>query len=115
LHAAIQIAFDWHNVHLHEFRKKDLLISDPEFYKEVYDFEDKNILDEKQLIISEMLQMPKDKIQYLYDFGDSWEHTVTLEKIINAKEGVIYPRCIRGKRCAPPEDEKRLMINCKIL
>jgi len=104
LHAVIQIAFDWYNAHLHEFRKKDLLISDPDFYKEVYDFEDKNILDEKQIKISEVLKTPKDRIRYLYDFGDSWGHIVTLEKIIDAKEGVVYPRCIRGKRCAPPED-----------
>ena len=25
------------------------------------------------------------KISYLYDFGDSWNHTITLEKSINSR------------------------------
>jgi len=105
LHMVIQIAFDWYDAHLHEFRKENLLISNPEFYDDVmYEFEDEKLVDENEMQISEILQSPKDKIKYLYDFGDSWEHSVTLEKITDAKEGVVYPRCIRGKRCAPPED-----------
>jgi len=104
LHVAIQIMFGWHNAHLHEFKKKDLLISDPEFYEDAFDFEDEKILDEQQIKISKVFQTPKDRILYLYDFGDSWEHSVTLEKIIDAKENTVYPQCIRGKRCAPPED-----------
>ena len=105
LHMVIQIAFDWYNAHLHEFRKDNLLISDPEFYDDIIDeFEDEKLVDENGIQISEILQSPKDKIKYLYDFGDSWELSVTLEKITDAKEGIVYPRCIRGKRCAPPED-----------
>ena len=42
--------------------------------------------------------------QYEYDFGDSWEHKVVLEKIIPAEEGEKYPKCIAGKRACPPED-----------
>jgi len=104
LHMAIQIAFNWYNGHLHEFRKKDLVISDPEFFDDMYEFEDENILDEDEIKLSDILQTPKDNIHYLYDFGDSWKLMVTLEKITNTKEGVNYPRCIRGKRSAPPED-----------
>lgn len=104
LHMAIQIVFDWYNAHLHEFRKKDLPISDPDFYDEIYEFEDENILDENEIKLSDILQTPKEKIRYLYDFGDSWELTITLEKITEAKTGVNYPRCIRGKRATPPED-----------
>ena len=106
LHMVIQIAFDWYNAHLHEFRKNDLLISDPEFYDDaMYEFEeDEELVDENKIQISEILQSPKDKLKYLYDFGDSWELSISLEKIIGANEGVVYPRCIRGKRCAPPED-----------
>ena len=104
LHMVIQIAFDWYNAHLHEFRKEGIIISDLEFYDEMYEIEDEKIFDENEMKISDILHQPKDKIKYLYDFGDSWELSVTLEKITDAKEGVIYPRCIRGKRCAPPED-----------
>ena len=105
LHMVIQIAFNWYDAHLHEFRKENLLISDPEFYDDVmYEFEDEKLVNENKIQISEILQSPKDKIKYLYDFGDSWEHSVTLEKITDAIDGVEYPRCIRGKRCTPPED-----------
>ncbi|MEN4054252.1 plasmid pRiA4b ORF-3 family protein [Sulfurimonas sp. NWX79] len=90
---------------MHEFRKNNLFISNPEFYDDdMYEFEDEKIVDENEMQISEILQSPKDKIKYLYDFGDNWELSVSLEKIIDVQEGVAYPRCIRGKRCAPPED-----------
>jgi len=41
---------------------------------------------------------------YEYDFGDSWRHTVKLEKILKAAIGEKYPKCIAGKRACPPED-----------
>jgi hypothetical protein len=41
---------------------------------------------------------------YEYDFGDDWQHKITLEKILPAKEGEKYPVCIDGKRACPPED-----------
>jgi hypothetical protein len=27
-----------------------------------------------------------------------------LEKIVTAEEGLVYPRCVDGKRACPPED-----------
>ena len=47
---------------------------------------------------------PGDTCQYEYDFGDGWEHTVTLEAILPKEKGVVYPRCIAGERACPPED-----------
>ena len=44
------------------------------------------------------------KAEYTYDFGDDWEHIVTLEKILPRDKGVEYPRCFQGKRACPPED-----------
>ena len=41
---------------------------------------------------------------FTYDFGDNWEHTVLLEKILAPEPGTHYPRCISGKRNCPPED-----------
>lgn len=40
---------------------------------------------------------------YVYDFGDSWEHEIRLEKIL-PREKRKYPACIAGKRACPPED-----------
>ena len=39
---------------------------------------------------------------YEYDFGDSWGHVLTLEKILTRT--VTAPRCMAGNRACPPED-----------
>lgn len=41
---------------------------------------------------------------YVYDFGDNWEHLITIEKEMRIRPGVIYPRCVAGKNACPPED-----------
>ena len=33
-----------------------------------------------------------------------WEHVVHVEAIKEAEAGVFYPRCLKGKRCCPPEN-----------
>jgi len=45
-----------------------------------------------------------DTLGYVYDFGDNWEHLVTIEKEMRIRPGVIYPRCVAGKNACPPED-----------
>ena len=47
---------------------------------------------------------PGDSLLYVYDFGDHWEHLVTVEKVIKRRAGVIYPRCVAGGNTCPPED-----------
>jgi len=46
------------------------------------------------------------KPKYIYDFGDSWEHILTVEKVgvLTPEAGVAYPLCIGGRRNCPPED-----------
>jgi hypothetical protein len=44
------------------------------------------------------------RFDYEYDFGDSWDHTLLVEKILLPQEGVHYPLCLKGKRTCPPED-----------
>ncbi len=44
------------------------------------------------------------KIRYLYDMGDSWEHSITLEKIFDKDESINYPICKVLKGDAPIED-----------
>jgi hypothetical protein len=41
---------------------------------------------------------------YTYDFGDNWQHTVTIETISGTDPALDYPRFIDGGRRAPPED-----------
>jgi hypothetical protein len=41
---------------------------------------------------------------YVYDFGDNWQHRLVVEKIVTAPPGTIHPACITGPRACPPED-----------
>lgn len=93
LHYIIQIAFGWQNSHLHEFMNGPELIGDEEA-----------TLDSGKLQLKERLYEPKQKLLYLYDFGDNWEHKVQVEKIYDADEKKHYPLCVSGKRATPPED-----------
>ena len=47
---------------------------------------------------------PKDRFVYEYDFGDSWRHIITVEKVLERQSGVRYPQVVAGKRACPPED-----------
>ena len=99
LHAVLQAAFAWTDYHLHQFMVGDDYygVPDPEFG-------DRDIHDEKKFRLNQLVGQPKDKLVYEYDFGDSWIHEITLEKILAAEPGVRYPICVTGKRAAPPED-----------
>ena len=39
---------------------------------------------------------------YEYDFGDSWEHELLVEKMLPLEEGKRYPICLTGKRAVLP-------------
>jgi hypothetical protein len=54
--------------------------------------------------LSQLVAQGIKKFRYVYDMGDSWEHTIQIEKSLPAEAGVTYPRCIDGKRACPPED-----------
>lgn len=41
---------------------------------------------------------------YVYDLGDTWEHTIFVEKILERDKAQKYPLCIAGDRNCPPED-----------
>lgn len=41
---------------------------------------------------------------YIYDFGDNWEHEIILEEILTKENNLTYPICIKGERACPPED-----------
>jgi len=41
---------------------------------------------------------------YSYDFGDDWQHELTLESILDRDPDKIYPICIDGAGACPLED-----------
>ena len=55
--------------------------------------------------LSQIVKMGrKTRFTYEYDFGDSWQHEIVLEKTLEPEPRVRYPRCVEGERACPPED-----------
>ena len=101
-HRAIQIAMGWQNSHLHQFMKDGVFYTD--YIDDGLDWGDVKNVDYEGMIISDLLEKEKEKIEYEYDFGDGWIHDVTLEKIIPADETMKSPVCTGGAIACPPED-----------
>ena len=104
LHAVLQVAMGWTNSHLHQFRVGELLYSDlrhnsPEFEG------DPEILDENKTTLQQVAPQQKDVLGYEYDFGDSWNHQLTVEKILTPDPAAAtVALCLGGARACPPED-----------
>ena len=100
LHDVIQRAMGWEDYHLHQFIKGETFFieSNPDWPSHMND-EDENLY-----TLKDLAPHPKDKIQYEYDFGDSWIHTIYREKTLELDEPLKHPICIAGKRACPPED-----------
>ncbi len=98
LHWIIQMAMGWTNSHLHQF------IIGGEYYSEPSPFDFEQVVDERKFKLCELIPFEKARFVYEYDFGDSWQHVILVEKIIPPEPGARYPRCIKGKRACPPED-----------
>lgn len=61
-------------------------------------------MDYTDMVVSEFLVKPKNILGYEYDFGDSWEHDIVLEKLVESDLNIKLPICIEGENACPPED-----------
>jgi hypothetical protein len=104
LHAVIQVALGWTNSHLHQFRDGERVISDPAF--ELDEFEGSPpVLDERKVTLMQVAPRRLDELLYEYDFGDSWEHTVTVAKVLDPDAAAAkIALCLDGARACPPDD-----------
>lgn len=108
LHHIIQTVFDWQNNHLHEFTvtrpdKKSLQIvmdDHPDLLDSI-NFDLFEAVQERFVALEGAFPI-YDKVSYVYDFGDHWEHSITLEKVI--KSDVFEATYINGEGERPPED-----------
>jgi len=100
LHFILQVAMGWENSHLHSFYIKGEIYGDPTDDE----FEYLGTKDESKARLNKIVSAEGFRFTYEYDFGDSWEHSILVEKILPAEQGQHYPQCIKGKRACPPED-----------
>ena len=98
VHFALQVAMGWTNSHLHHFK----------IGSQVYGMAgvdgtgDLEFEDERQYRLQDLVQSGGSFV-YEYDFGDGWEHDVTVNKV-TAVSRLPRPRCVAGARACPPED-----------
>ena len=102
LHRAIQIAMGWEDDHLHEFRVGKQMYGQPDEDHDPFGITRRK--DERYVLVSELFLRVGSKALYTYDFGDSWEHQIVLEKRLKPDPDVIYPVCVAGEMACPPED-----------
>jgi hypothetical protein len=98
LHRVLQVVMGWENAHLYEFRAGRVSYGEPS-----PDFPGRT-LDAKKSELRAVAQNEKDRLRYIYDFGDGWEHDLVIEKIVEPETGKHYPVCLAGERACPPED-----------
>ncbi len=89
LHAVVQAAMGWEDAHLWEFAVGRERIGSSRAAK---------------LTLQALLRPRTTKLTYIYDFGDCWEHQLTLTKPRAAAPALAYPRYLAGENPAPPED-----------
>jgi hypothetical protein len=104
LHCAIQDAMPWYDKHLHEFQfpsgDEQTLIGIPDRDE----LEDRALLASWETPLQDWFVGAPSRCVYVYDFGDDWSHSVTLESRRPAESPGRYPRCTGGERKGPPED-----------
>jgi hypothetical protein len=102
LHNVLQLAMDWEGGHLHDFRIGPRRFGTPD--------RDEKLLgmprtgNESTARLFNVLGRVGAKAVYTYDFGDGWEHSIVVEKVLPPDAEHAYPMCVGGKRHGPPED-----------
>ncbi|NCB40105.1 MAG: plasmid pRiA4b ORF-3 family protein [Erysipelotrichia bacterium] len=101
LHDIIQALMGWKDSHLHEFNfgnKRYVENIDEEFDGEEAALESSERLNKH-------FKKQGDSCVYIYDFGDSWAHRITLENPdYSLKDDDCEICCLDGARACPPED-----------
>lgn len=98
LHAILQIAMGWEDLHLHQFH----------IYGKAYGvYHDGGISfadDPHTVTLASFRLRAGERFAYEYDMGDFWQHDIWLERILPAVSPHALPHCIAGAGDCPPED-----------
>lgn len=94
LHKIIQKAMGWENSHFHLFNASGAAIGDK---KQLDDCKD-----ERRITLADLDLSEGSTIDYNYDFGEDWRHTIVVEKCLDDISEL--PMFVDGLRACPPED-----------
>ena len=101
LHEIIQAAMGWRGSHLFEFTVGDEAYGVPDNQG---GFDAWEILDASKIQLQEIIGWGIKRFTYTYDFGDDWQHVISLGKPRIGHADIDYPAFAGGARRCPPED-----------
>ncbi len=107
LHVAIQDVMGWQDIHLHQFTLDHIPSGDRLRFgvPDNSQFHGVNeILPGWEHPVTSFCKADMPAMLYTYDFGDCWQHEVTMEGIVPNSEGLVLPLCLAGMGDCPPED-----------
>ena len=101
LHDVIQAAMGWSDSHLHRFRTGRDHRSP--YFVTSFDLDegDEGLL-EDDVRLDQLLNAEGAELWYEYDFGDGWDHKLTVEEVLEAPPSTAH--CTGGRMACPPED-----------
>jgi len=108
LHKLVQAAMGWEDVHMHGFAvplKNEhyyRVQASRRFEKPSADGWGERANNETRFKLQDVMREPKDKLLYLYDFGDDWEHVITLKAVVETEQALPY--LLKAQQGCPPED-----------
>lgn len=107
LHDVVQIVMGWMDSHLHHFQmgpdQEDFRMTPFLTHFDEMEGETDGLF-ERDVRLDETIAEPGQRLFYEYDFGDSWQHTITLEKVEPWDDDAPEVTCLTGRRACPPED-----------
>ena len=117
LHAAIFDAYDRFDEHLYSFHLQPLYArrgpdfnrgnveyTSPVHIEEARSYAEHKIHDAAKTRIADLSPQPGDKLYYLFDFGDSWWHELTVEQTDGKMQyGRAYPFIMEKHGVSPPQ------------
>lgn len=99
LHLTIQEAMGWYNCHLYSFMAAGASwgVPDPDWGGE-------DLPANKSTLWDVIEDTGVRTLEYVYDFGDNWEHHIKIGKISDPLPGELYPKLTQVTGKCPPED-----------
>jgi len=97
LNVVLQVAIGWQNWHPFEFRHGETV------YGLTSREATENPLPAEKSTLAELMKLGT-TFDYDYVFGDDWQHTLTIEQVVPAEIGVVYPRLLAAEGRCPPAD-----------
>lgn len=97
LHDILQVVMGWRDAHLHQFLIDGQCYGDPEDDE----WGDLRIRPEARYRLDQVVPAAGARFRYECDFGDGWQHILSVEEIHPPQPGAQAPRCLAGKRARP--------------